>query len=68
VMGERKEGKTREVREAEHAEALDAIAWSIVLRSDRFTKRTVNVRSSRKCSLPNTRVIASNDRQPIWLD
>jgi hypothetical protein len=46
----------RETRQpGEHMGGVDAITWSIVLRSDRLTKRTVNVKSSRKCSPPNTR-------------
>jgi len=43
----------REFRQpGEQVGGVDAITWSIVLRSDSFTKRTVNVKSSRKCSPP----------------
>src|SRR5205807_5375414 len=54
-------GETRQP--GEHMGGVDAISWSIVLRSDRFTKRTVNVKSSRKCS-PLARVNANTiDKQ-----
>jgi hypothetical protein len=48
------EEKTSEVSEAKQA---DAITWSIVLRSDHFPKRPVNMKSSRKCSPPNPRYL-----------
>jgi hypothetical protein len=46
----------RETRQpGEDMGGVDAITWSIVLRTDRFTKPTVNGKSSRKCSPLNKR-------------
>jgi hypothetical protein len=51
----------RETRQPDkHMGGVDAITWSIVPRSDRLTKRMVNVKSSRKRS-PLIGVIATTE-------